>query len=298
MADLLALKKKYDTAEDLLSVVKTMKAMAAVNIREYEKAQGSLESYNYIIRLAFQGLLRSYLPGNDQKERSDTDRTVLIVFGSDQGLCGQFNDRIVEHTLSTLRDLHIDPRECIIMVLGERAGNRILSEGLEIQQQFPVPGSPEGITPTVQEIITTIDQWNIRSGLGRVILEYNHHISGASYEPRMVRLLPLDREWLLGIAEEPWPSRVLPTFRMDKSTIFSTLVRHYLNVTIFRAFTESLSSENAARLASMQGAEKNIKERLIELKNQYNQQRQVSITEELLDIISGFNAMQGENKET
>jgi len=62
-------------------------------------------------------------------------------------------------------------------------------------------------------------------------------------------------------------------------------------ISLFRAFAESLASENASRLASMQGAERNIQEQLSELTMQYHQQRQMSITEELLDIVSGFEAL-------
>jgi F-type H+-transporting ATPase subunit gamma len=80
---------------------------------------------------------------------------------------------------------------------------------------------------------------------------------------------------------------------MDREALFSSLVREYLFVSLYRAFAESLASENASRLASMQAAEKNIEERLRELSAQYHQQRQMSITSELLDIVSGFEALTG-----
>ena len=74
--------------------------------------------------------------------------------------------------------------------------------------------------------------------------------------------------------------------------MFSSLIREYLFVSLFRAFAESLASENASRLASMQGAEKNIEEMLAELNSSFHQRRQMSITEELLDIVVGFEALQ------
>jgi F-type H+-transporting ATPase subunit gamma len=81
-------------------------------------------------------------------------------------------------------------------------------------------------------------------------------------------------------------------FTMDWDAFFSALIRQYLFVSLFRAFAESLASENASRLASMQGAEKNIQDRLRDLSSRYHQQRQMSITEELLDIVSGFEAIE------
>jgi F-type H+-transporting ATPase subunit gamma len=84
-------------------------------------------------------------------------------------------------------------------------------------------------------------------------------------------------------------------FRGDPQALFSGLVREYLFAGLFRAFAQSLASENASRLASMQGAEKNIEGRLAELQNRFHQQRQMSITEELLDIVSGFEALKQES---
>jgi F-type H+-transporting ATPase subunit gamma len=81
---------------------------------------------------------------------------------------------------------------------------------------------------------------------------------------------------------------------MDRNRLFSALLRQYLFISLFRAFGDSLASENASRLASMQGAEKNIRDLLETLYNQYHQRRQMAITEELLDIVSGFEALESE----
>jgi F-type H+-transporting ATPase subunit gamma len=78
---------------------------------------------------------------------------------------------------------------------------------------------------------------------------------------------------------------------MDWDALFSSLIREYLFISLFRAFAESLASENASRLASMQGAERNIEEMLHELNADFQKQRQMAITEELLDIVSGFEAL-------
>lgn len=84
---------------------------------------------------------------------------------------------------------------------------------------------------------------------------------------------------------------MLPMFTMDRDQLFSVLIRQYLFVSLHRAFAESLASENASRLASMQNAQSNIAEQLEELTSTYHQRRQMSVTEELLDIVSGFEAL-------
>jgi len=75
--------------------------------------------------------------------------------------------------------------------------------------------------------------------------------------------------------------------------LFSALIRQHLFVVLYRAVAESLASENASRLASMQAAEKNIQEHLAGLTMRYHQERQQSITEELLDIVTGFETLIG-----
>ena len=110
-----------------------------------------------------------------------------------------------------------------------------------------------------------------------------------------MHLLPLDSEWLARLEAEPWPTKVLPWLTMDWDELFSALVREYLFVSLYRAYAESLASENASRLASMQGAERNVEDHLRGLRAQFHHQRQAGITAELLDITSGFEALRGDH---
>ena len=122
-------------------------------------------------------------------------------------------------------------------------------------------------------------------------LFYNEYVSGATYRPRSLKLLPVDKTWLKDLQKQKWNSRTLPLFTMDWERIFRSLIREYLFVSVYRAFANSLASENASRLAAMQNAEKNIEERLEELDVQFHRQRQMTITEELLDIVAGFEVL-------
>jgi len=154
-----------------------------------------------------------------------------------------------------------------------------------------VPSSLAGVTPSVQRVLLKILGWHDRQGIERIVLYYSEQISGAACEPRTLNLLPVDRGWLATLEEEPWPTHILPAFTMHWDALFSSLIRQYLFVSLYRAFAESLASENASRLAAMQSAERNIDERLTELEGRFHQQRQSTITEELLDILSGFEAL-------
>jgi F-type H+-transporting ATPase subunit gamma len=120
--------------------------------------------------------------------------------------------------------------------------------------------------------------------------------SAAGYTPQTVHILPIDSQWIEQHQSQAWDSSSLPMFTMEPDRLLSSLIQEYLFITIFRAYAESMASENAARLAAMQGAQKNIEELMDDLQSDYNQLRQMSITEELLDLVSGFEALKPRRK--
>ena len=218
----------------------------------------------------------------------------VIVFGSDQGLCGQLNEQISVFTLDYAKTAGVKKENRKVLSIGARVADYVEDAGQPVDELLPTPGSTAGITPLVQEIIMIIDEWHFRHNIDHFFLFYNKYVSGAVYHPHMVQLLPVNHDWLREIAKKKWDSKSLPIFRMDGDQIFSSLIREYLFVSLYRAFAESLASENASRLASMQNAEKNIEEQLQDLHVQFHRTRQMTITEELLDIVAGFEAMQEE----
>ncbi|MCL5958394.1 MAG: F0F1 ATP synthase subunit gamma [Chloroflexi bacterium] len=136
-----------------------------------------------------------------------------------------------------------------------------------------------------------IEQWRERQGIGRVFLFYNKPDTPSTYRPYTLQVWSIDLTWLQGLKQRKWPTRVLPTFTMDFDQLFAALIREYFFVSLYRAFVESLASENASRLSSMQVAERNVERRLETLNTEYHRARQSSITEELLDIVAGFEAL-------
>jgi F-type H+-transporting ATPase subunit gamma len=286
-----ALKSRIDSTEDLQSVVKTMKALAAVNIRQYEKAVAALKNYMKTVEMGLQIVLRSR-PGFHIAARRAPQRSLgAVIFGSDQGMCGQLNEQIASHALAAMDDMKVDEQDRRLITIGMRLNNRLEDEGQPIQNAYGVPNSVDGITPLVQNLLLEIEHWDVESDINHVFVFYCEQLSGASYRPHQIHLLPIDHEWLRNLREKDWPTNNLPTYSMSWDPLFSALIRQYLFGSLFRAAAESLASENASRLASMQGAERNIEEQLEALNRQYHQQRQMSITEELLDIVSGFEAL-------
>jgi F-type H+-transporting ATPase subunit gamma len=268
-----------------------MKALAAVNIRQFEQAVASLAVYNRTIERGLHVMLTA------RRERALLTRPVAdaplgaLVFGSDQGMCGQLNEQVVMHALQAMDDLGTPPAERTVAAVGTRVAAHLEEAGQAVDACFVVPSALSGITPMVRDLLLHLEAWHSQRQIERMYLFYSQHLSSATFRPQTVHLLPVHQGWLTTLATEAWPTRVLPTFTMDWDRLFSALMRQYLFVSLYRACAESLASENASRLAAMQGAEKNIDERLTELQALFRQQRQMAITAELLDIVAGVEAL-------
>lgn len=296
MQTLELLKRRIRTAEDLRSVVRTMKTLAAVSIRQYEAAAASLERYSDTISSGMQMLLWHHPSAADSASAGPNARTGLIVFGSDQGMCGQFNEDIATRTteqIDSFRDA--GAAEVVTACVGIRPVGRLLDAGIPVDHVFEVPGSVGGITPAVQEMLVWLEDWRRRHHLRRVVLLYQQRQVETTCAPTQVTLLPFDLGRADGGKPRRWSGTSLPMFTMEPGKLMSALVRQFLFVRLFRAFAESLSSENASRIAAMQAAERSIGEQLVTYQFNYQQQRQTSITEELLDVITGFEALSETN---
>jgi F-type H+-transporting ATPase subunit gamma len=291
-----SLRGKIDSAGDLQSVVRTMKAMAASNIGQYERAVGALGDYYRSVELGLSICFRKSVMAASAVEsngRADAKGLDAVVFGSDQGLVGRFNDLVTDYAVKALAAM---PGKHRVWAVGERAHARLIDAGLPLMGVFSVPSSVSGITPLVGRILLASEASPRQGDVTELHLFYNRPTSRASYAPVSQRLLPLDENWRRKLAALPWPTGNLPEMMGETTTALRGLIREYLFISLFRACAESLSSENASRLAAMQRAEKNIDELLGDLKAAFHRLRQSGIDEELFDVISGFEALSVEER--
>jgi len=288
-----SLRRKISSAGDLQSVVRTMKALAASSIGQYEASVLALGDYYRTVALGLGASLRASEPATSFMGRSppaSRDATNAIVFGSDQGLVGQFNDVVADFAIKSLAALSGDIQ---VWAVGERVHGRLTDAGLPLLGLFNVPNSVQAITPLVGQIQIESEVRRAASGALGLWVFHNRPLSGALYEPVGQRLLPLDRQWSQGLVDVRWPTANLAEVMGGGGATLRVLVREYLFISLFRACAESLASENASRLAAMERADKNINDLLEALHVTSHQLRQSGIDEELFDVISGFEALIG-----
>jgi F-type H+-transporting ATPase subunit gamma len=288
-----SLRRKLDSAGDLQSVVRTMKAMAASSIGQYEKSVLALADYYRTVELGLGACLREIEPAALRIERNgqaDAGAVGALVFGSDQGLVGQFNEVVADYAIQTLAAL---PGKPWVWAVGERVHARLKDAGLPLMGLFPVPNSVKAITPLVGQIQIESEAHRSGGDYARLYVFHNRPKSGALYDPVSQRLLPLDAEWREGLTKVLWPTGSVPEIVCGDTATVRALIREYLFISLFRACAESLESENASRLAAMERADRNIDELLGSLRGTSHRLRQTGIDEELFDVISGFEALAG-----
>ena len=290
METLESLSDALETTGDIQSIVRTMKALSAVSIRQYERAEEALTEYERTIDLGMAALLldrRSAGLPTFLERPVQRGREALIAIGSDRGLCGRYNEVISRRAID-----HISGTDTVLGVLGVRAAARLEAAGHRADRLFPTPGSVDGFNGVVQSVLVSIDAWMQDQRVDRVRLAHNRRDGRNTARPVLRQLLPIPRDYVAELTTTSWPGRAIPFFRMDREALASWLIRERLFVLLYRALTEALASEHATRLAAMQNAERNVQERREELDARFRQKRQETITRELLDVVAGYEAAQ------
>lgn len=284
MDTLEALGKRIDTTQNLRSVVRTMKALSATSIAQYDAAVGAMRQYMRTVEIGLGVVLRSgELP---ERGKDAVEGPVMgIVFGSDHSLCGGFNERIIQSSVAALRASA--SQDWLWLAVGSRAAYALETAGQAVGHTTELPGTASGLVDTAHRILLTIDDWRARHAVSRVVLFHNRRREETAM-PHRLQLWPLDRRWLMSLAQKPLKSRCIPTFTMNATNLFAALAREHLFANIFRSGAESLASEHATRLAAMQYALHNIDEHLTDMTADFRRNRQETITTELLDVVAGF----------
>jgi len=275
-----------------------MKGLAAVSINQYEHAVDAISRYYSSIEYGLQIILGTHpeLSHLYKLETRDDPRKIMaIVFGAGQPMCGSFN----EVMSSYFRDWQVglkSEHKIKIVAVGSRIMTNLNRHELTVDHYVEMPITIEHINETVQSLVMAIEQWRASEGFHEAHLFYNRPEANSSYSPDRQQLLPIDADWLQALSKEPWGGRSLPYYTMSANELLSALVKQLLFVSVYKALAESLSAENNSRLVAMQVAEKKIDEKIEELIKSFRSQRQINITEEILDVIASYEVLLEEER--
>src|ERR1700723_36369 len=227
-----SLRRKISGAGDLQSVVSTMKAVAASSIGQYEKSVLALADYYRTVELGLGLCFRESgsAAWMAERKRPAGDGPIgAVVFGSDQGLVGQFNEVVADYTIKTLAAYPGKPQ---VWAVGERVHARLADGGLPPIGLLSVPNSVKAIPPLVGKIQIESEEHREKGEYARLYIFHNRPQSGALYEPVSQRLLPLDAQWQQGLVKVKWPTGNLPEVMGAGRATLRALIREYLFISL------------------------------------------------------------------
>ena len=282
------LTRQQATLTSIGSIVHTMKTLSAINASPYEQAAQAIAEYRQTL---IQGLAAfAYRTGPLQAKPAPIRQQLLVVFGSDHGLCGSYNELLAERVAAYAAQAVNQP--LTLLCVGAQMHDALVALGLTPLALLLPPASADGIGRLATELVSRIEAFSQQQGLNNftvnntaVSLAFTQRAEQHLRDPHLQPLLPLEPS-LLARAKR-WDSNSLPDYNLAPDILLSALVRNYLFASIFSAAAEAMVTENAARLALMQQAEQSVDERLEEVKGEVNYVRQTDITNELMDVIIG-----------
>jgi F-type H+-transporting ATPase subunit gamma len=209
----------------------------------------------------------------------------VVVVTADRGLCGAFNTNIIREATSYLNEELKNESSVSVFTLGKKATEYFG------RRNYTIEGKIVGLFSTL-EYQSTLQLYNdlipkfLNGEIDKIVLVYNEFVSMIQQRIVKVQLLPIP---FISENEEKVSSNYI--FEPDQLSIFQSLIPKHLKVQLWRALLESNAAELSARMTAMDNATTNAKELIRSLNLTYNKERQAAITKEILEIVSGANAL-------
>lgn len=284
-----------DIRTRIASVKNTKKitsAMKMVSVAKLRRAQDAAEAARpYALKM--QSVIGSLVSRVEEdahpllKQRAEPARALVIVISSDRGLCGGFNANLFRALDAFLKDRKAAGIEVEIATVGRKAHVNYQNEDVEIVKNYT------GIIGDVsfakaKEIATDAKEGFVEGTYDLVYVLFNEFVSAISYNTTMQHLLPLSVEDF-----ETDDDAGEYIFEPGEDELLGQLLPTHIDVQVLRALLEAEASEHGSRMAAMENATNNASDMIQDLTLQYNRARQAYITKELMEIVSGSEALKG-----
>jgi len=268
------LEQKVKTFEDIHDIVNAMKAYAGLNIRKTEQYISTVRTFEQNVFYALAGLIVC-CPVMTIPERTE-GRRVLIVFGSDQGLCGPYNDRIADVVSKVLK------AGDALFIVGRRLKSDVEQRELRIADFTESAVSVEGIMDKMETLLVKIMAVYSGADFFNLAVVFTTIIKNRA-EIIIEQILPPD---INKIRNLEFPLKK-PLIYLKPETLLEKLVQEILYISVYRCYIEAIRSENWYRIRSMESASENITKNITGLEVARKYLRQEEITAEILEILGG-----------
>ncbi len=222
------------------------------------------------------------------ERREQVQRVLLVVFTSDRGLCGGFNSNLLRDVERRVRELRSEDREVSIITVGKKAREYLTKRGYPVQESH-IDLDPKEFAAKAAELGAVLRVAYVDDGFDQVQIVYNRFVSTMTQRPTGLEMLPITVAE--GGAEENEEAAGDYRYEPRGEAILAALLPLYLDTVLLQAMLETEAGEQAARMTAMDSATRNATDIIGNLTLQYNRARQAAITKELIEIVSGAEAL-------
>ena len=293
MPNLKELKNRISSVKSTRKITSAMKMVAASKLRRAQELAESSRVYADSLSFILSSLAGNTKNSSDLPEiltgRENSKISLLIINSSDRGLCGGFNSNLFRNAKNWISEQQEKGKSVKIITVGKKASSFYKKTDLDVIANFDDLNSNDKQLQVSEEIKNKIMELFENNEIDEVSILFNKFVSVITQEPTYQSLIPLSNE---EVDEEVTDnSNAVFEFEPDKNELLEYLVPRNFLTQIYRSVLESSASEHAARMTSMDNATRNAGDMIDGLTLTYNRTRQAFITKELIEIISGAEAV-------
>ena len=297
-------KARIASVKNIHKITRAMEMVAAARLRRAEQRIDHLRPYAQAIRKMARRVAEaaegtSRVPVLEQRE--DVRSAGILLVTGDRGLAGAFNTNIVRAGIQLRRELEADGSEVSFYVVGRRGDSTLRFRGEQVQSSYVGFTDRPGFA-NAREISRDLTSAYVDERFDRVELIYNRYVSPLTQYVRRQTLLPLQQAEVFGAgipeqAEledeelETAHARAVWEYEPDPDELLPMLFEEYVDLSVFRALLESTASEHGARMTAMRNAAENAEDMIGDLTLEMNRVRQAEITQEILEVVAGAEAL-------
>ncbi len=291
MANLKEIRIRIASVISTRQITSAMKMVSAAKLRKAQDAILQIRPYAGKLHDILMSLVDSLAAGegNEYAQERDPNRILLVVITSNKGLCGAFNSNVIKKTLQMIEEdfsAQATRGNVHLLVIGKKGYDFFKSRSLPVidnQSQLYDRLTFENVSPLVEDLMDKF----LRKEYDRIILVYNQFKNAAVQLLTVETFLPVKIE-IPKDQEVIHPDYI---FEPTKEVMVKEIIPKSLKIQFFKALLDSFAAEHGARMTAMYKATDNATELLNTLRLNYNKARQASITNEILEIVSGANAL-------
>lgn len=285
MASLRDIRTRIGATKNTRQITNAMKMVSAAKLRRATDAAVSARPYQQMLGATLRRVAAASADAEDAllQSRAEVTRVLVIVIGTDRGLCGGFNGNLNRKTEAQLRQLRADGKQVTLLTFGRKPRDHFKLRGFDISNARSVTSAK--FTEAVSELAAEVTTGFVDGTYDEVYLAYNQFKNAISQIPTFPRILPI----ALDTAADTTGTEY--AYEPSGPEILSVLLPLYLRTLLLQAFLETEAGEHAARMSAMDNATRNASDLIKALTLDYNRGRQAAITKELIEIVSGAEAL-------